>query len=89
MRWQLQDAKARLSELIEKATTEGPQEITVRGEPAVVVVSRAEFDKLTGKDKKPNLVEFLLASPLAGSGIEIEREKDSTQRDLDLFKDET
>ncbi len=68
--------------------TEGPQEITLRGEPAVVVVSRAEFDKLTGKDKKPSLVEFLLASPLRGSGIEFERDKDATRRDLDLLKGE-
>ena len=38
--WQLQEAKARLSELINLAESEGPQQITKHGEPAVVVMSR-------------------------------------------------
>ena len=44
--WQLQEAKARLSELVKRAATEGRQEITVRGEAAAVVPSRAEHEKL-------------------------------------------
>ena len=36
--WQLQEAKARLSEVIKKAAKEGPQKITVRGERMAVVI---------------------------------------------------
>jgi prevent-host-death family protein len=42
-RWQLQEAKNRLSEVVRLAQSEGPQTITVRGEDAVVVVSAAEY----------------------------------------------
>ena len=37
--WQLQDAKARFSELVRAARERGPQTVTVRGESAVVVLS--------------------------------------------------
>ena len=43
-RWQLQEAKARFSELVKNASTLGPQEITVHGEPAAVVMSKADFE---------------------------------------------
>ena len=39
--WQLQEAKCKLSEVVERALSEGPQGITVRGEPAAVLISRA------------------------------------------------
>ncbi len=38
--WQLQDAKARLSEVVKAASLHGPQEITLHGKPAVVVISK-------------------------------------------------
>lgn len=82
--WQLQEAKARLSELVKKATTEGPQEITVHGRPSVVVLSQAEFEKLTKKDAKPNLVDFLLNSPLRGLDLDFVRDK-SPCRDVQDF----
>jgi prevent-host-death family protein len=44
--WQLQEAKARLSEVVEKAATEGPQKITVHGEPAAVLISCEEYQRL-------------------------------------------
>ena len=46
--WQMQEAKARLSEVIKCAETLGPQNITVHGQPVAVVVSQAMFEKLTG-----------------------------------------
>jgi antitoxin Phd len=73
MRWQLQEAKARLSELVKRAESEGPQEITVHGEAKAVVVSKAEFDRLTGK--KPNLVEMMKQSGVYALGIEIDFEE--------------
>ena len=42
--WQLQEAKARLSELVRRALREGPQEVTLHGEPKVVVVAGTELD---------------------------------------------
>ena len=86
--WQLQDAKARLSELVKKAEAEGPQEITVRGEPAVVVLSRADYDKLCGTNEPQGLADFLLNSPLAGLNLKLERDQ-TLARDEALFDDET
>ena len=77
-RWQLQDAKARLSELVKSASSEGPQEITVRGEPAVVVLSRADYDNL--RSAKPSFVEFMRSSPMVGAKLHIERDKSLTRR---------
>jgi prevent-host-death family protein len=62
--WQLQDAKARFSEVIKKAEAEGPQHITVRGAPAAVVLSEAEYARLVGTGE--SLVEFMRRSPLSG-----------------------
>ena len=50
--WQLQEAKNKLSEVIRCARTEGPQEITVRGEPAVVVISAEEWERAKPPKKK-------------------------------------
>ncbi len=72
-RWQLQEAKARFSELVKLAEREGPQEITVRGEPKAVVVSKVEFERL--RQPKPPLTAFLRSSPLVGLELEIERDK--------------
>jgi antitoxin Phd len=72
-RWQLQEAKARFSELVKSAATEGPQEITVRGEPAAVVLSADDFARLTRE--KPGFVEFMRKSPLRGVDLEIARDR--------------
>ncbi len=72
-RWQLQEAKARLSAVVKSSLDTGPQEISVRGEPAVVVVARAEYDRL--KRRKPSFVELLRRSPLVGVDLEIERDR--------------
>lgn len=80
-RWQLQEAKARLSEVVKEAATKGPQEITVRGEPAAVVLSRADYERLI--HAKPRFVEFLRSSPLVGVKLKITRDK-STDRAVAL-----
>lgn len=75
-RWQLQDAKARLSEVVKKATSEGPQEITVHGEPAVVVLSVEAFKKLKGEGEDcENLADFFMNSPLKGVDLEDVRDR--------------
>ena len=78
--WQLQEAKARLSELV-RAAAEEPQQITVHGRPAVVLVSQEHYEDLIGD--KPTFVEFLRRSPLVGVPLSIERNASRTRR-LDL-----
>ncbi len=79
--WQLQEAKAKLSEVVRDACLNEPQEITVHGEPAVVILSKALYDKL----RKPKLGfgEFMRRSPLKGLDLEFERNP-SQARDIDL-----
>lgn len=60
--WQLQSAKAHLSEVVKQASKDGPQEITVHGQPVAVVVSRELFDRLIGNSS--SLVDFMRQSPL-------------------------
>ena len=58
--WQLQDAKARLSELIDKVEKEGAQVITRRGIETVAIVPIGEWRRLT-ESTRPNLKDWLLA----------------------------
>ncbi|HYC90434.1 MAG TPA: type II toxin-antitoxin system prevent-host-death family antitoxin [Thermoanaerobaculia bacterium] len=62
--WALQDAKARFSEVVRKAKTEGPQRITVHGREEVVVISVEEFRRVQGERTGAALVELLRDSPL-------------------------
>jgi prevent-host-death family protein len=78
--WTVADAKARLSEVIDRAQSE-PQTITRNGKPSVVVVSIEEWARKTMR--KGSLAEFLLASPLRGAEIDLERGRDEP-RDLVL-----
>ena len=81
-RWALQDAKARLSEVVRLACENEPQEITLRGEPTVVVLSRQDYDHLT--KPRESLVEFMRRSPLYGEDdLEFPRDRSST-REVEL-----
>jgi antitoxin Phd len=80
-RWQLQEAKARFSEVVKLSLSDGPQEISVRGEPAVVIISRSDYDRL--RRQRPSFVEFLRQSPLVGVALELERDP-SPARDVPL-----
>jgi prevent-host-death family protein len=79
--WTIANAKARLSELIEKARRDGPQVITKNGRSTAVLVSIEEWERKTARSG--SLAEFLLASPLRGSGLDIERSKDEA-REIEL-----
>jgi antitoxin Phd len=62
--WQLQTAKNRFSEVVNRAITDGTQTITRHGKPVVVVMSQEEFRKLAPvKEKEFDLLEHLLACP--------------------------
>jgi len=78
--WQLQEAKTRLSELIEEANAKGPQIITRHGSERAVILSIADYRALTAH--KPNLREYLLGGPKVDS-FEVERDRD-TGREINL-----
>lgn len=69
-RWPLQDAKARFSELVRLAHSQGPQRVTLHGRDAVVVVDAEEFDRLQGARTGELLVQALQASPQRQVDIE-------------------
>jgi antitoxin Phd len=73
MRWQLQEAKQRFSELVRRAVVEGPQVVTKHGEETAVVVSIEEYRRLT-RDR-PDFREFLLTAPDLDL-LEIDRQGD-------------
>ncbi len=79
--WQLQEAKNRFSEVVNRALSEGPQTVTRHGEEVVVVLSKAEYNRL--KKSKTSLVEFFRQSPLVGIELDLERDQ-SLPRDIDL-----
>ncbi len=80
--WQMQEAKARLSEVIKDAEREGPQAITLHGKPVAVVLSRAQYEQLTGTGE--SLVAFMQRSPLhEAEEVEFERDRSPT-RDIAL-----
>jgi prevent-host-death family protein len=57
--WALQDAKARFSEVVRKAKTEGPQQITVHGREEVVVVSVEEYRRIKGEPTGQVLIDAM------------------------------
>jgi prevent-host-death family protein len=78
--WSIADAKARLSELVEKSL-DGAQTITRNGKPVAVVVGVDEWRKRT--EKKGTLLEFLGSSPLQDIELDVQRWREEP-RDLDL-----
>ncbi len=78
--WQMQEAKNKLSEVVDLALDEGPQFITRWGKNTAVVISHPEYEKLRASQDK--LSEFFQASPLAG--IELERDKSMPRPEVEL-----
>ena len=84
MVWTLQDAKNRFSQVVEKALSEGPQSVSRHGKEAVMVVSHKDWARMLGDDRR--LSDFFRESPLAGSGLDVERDE-SPPREVDLQGD--
>ncbi len=78
--WQIQDAKNKLSEVINRALTQGPQLITKHGEKTVVVISYTEYEKMQKSQGK--LSEFFRTSPLVG--VDLSRDKSLPRKGIDL-----
>jgi antitoxin Phd len=75
--WQLQEAKTRLSEVIEQANSKGPQIITRHGRERAVILSVAEYRSLTAH--RPNLRDYLLGGPKVDD-FEIKRTRDTGRK---------
>ncbi|MBN1430547.1 MAG: type II toxin-antitoxin system Phd/YefM family antitoxin [Anaerolineae bacterium] len=78
--WQIQDAKNRLSEVVERALKQGPQLITRHGRKTVVVLAYSEYRKLCKSQGK--LSDFFRASPLAG--VDLTRDKSQPRDEVQL-----
>jgi len=77
-KWQLQEAKNRLSEVVRRARSEGPQVITLHGADAVVVVSARDFVRMSRR--KGKLVDFFRKSPLVGVDLDLARTRDTGRK---------
>lgn len=79
--WQLQAAKNRFSEFVERALSEGPQIVTRRGKETAVLVSIDMYRELTGeKVPRRSFVELLLAAPKIRGGLAASRSQDTGRK---------
>ncbi len=76
--WTVAQAKAKFSELIDRAQSGGPQTITRKGRTAAVIVAPEEWERKT--KRTGNLAEFFAASPLRGSGLKVKRIKERPRK---------
>jgi prevent-host-death family protein len=77
--WQIQEAKTHLSELVRDSERAGPQAITWHGREVAVVLSRADYARLTGTGQ--SLVEFMQQSPLFDTDdIDLRRDKSRARK---------
>jgi prevent-host-death family protein len=78
--WTVAQAKAKFSEVIDRAISEGPQTVTRKGRTAVVVVDAEEWDRKT--KRVGTLAEFLANSPLREGGLRLPRRTRPRKVDL-------
>ena len=79
--WTVAQAKAKFSEVLDRAMAEGPQTITRRGRTAAVVVNADEWNRKT--KRVGTLADFFAASPLRNSGLKVKRPEGRIHR-IDL-----
>lgn len=79
--WQLQEAKAKLSQLVRNVMKESACAITIHGKPEVVVISKQEYDRLT--KPRESFYELIRKSPFVGVELDLTRDK-SVDREVDL-----
>jgi prevent-host-death family protein len=80
--WQLQEAKNKLSRVIEDAIHRGPQIITRRGTEVAIVISMDEYREMMAH--KGTLIEFFRRSPLVGVDLDLNRDKSSIRPNVEL-----
>lgn len=72
--WPLQDAKNKFSEVVDRALQDGPQTVTRRGQPVVVVVSLDTYRRMAGD--RPGFKALLRQAPIEGLDLERSKEED-------------
>jgi antitoxin Phd len=75
MKWQIQEAKARFSEMVERTLREGPQTVTRRGKPVAVLVRADQYQRLRAGGR--TFKALLASAPL--QGIQIRRSRDAAR----------
>ena len=80
--WQLQEAKNKLSKVVDEAIHQGPQIITRHGVEVAIVLSLDEYRRLAASQEK--LSEFFKCSPLAEVDINLSRDKSPVREDFAL-----
>lgn len=80
--WQLQEAKAKLSQLVQLTLKKGPQGISLRGSEEVVMISKKHYENLTGK--KPDFITFIFNSPVKNIELELNRDPSLPREELNL-----
>lgn len=76
--WTVAEAKAKFSEVIDRALSQGPQTITRKGRRTAVIVGAEEWERKT--QRIGNLAEFLASSPLRGSDMKLPRRRDRPRK---------
>jgi antitoxin Phd len=83
-KWQLQEAKNRLSEVVDLALAEGPQTVTRHGKDVVVIVAKDDLDRRRGvRGRRGTILPFLRGLGFRGADLDLTRSKDD-DRDLEL-----
>jgi antitoxin Phd len=80
--WQLQEAKSKLSEVVDAAIAGSPQVITKRGVEVAIVVSYNEYRRMQLNQKK--LSQFFRESPLAEYELDLSRDTSGLREDIAL-----
>ena len=80
--WQIQEAKNKLSEVVDEAVHHGPQVITKRGVEVAVMLSYSEYRKMISLQKK--LSTFFRESPLVGVDLDLSRDRTGIREDVSL-----
>ena len=81
--WQLQEAKARFSEVVRRAKQEGPQHVTVHGREEVVIIGADDFRRLAGDRSGQALIDAMRTAPGRSTRID-PRRLQMPVRDVDL-----
>ncbi len=80
----MQEAKNRLSEVVDLVLEEGPQIVTRHGKEVVVIISKDEFvSRRRSRSPRGTIVPFLRSLGFSGTQLDIERSKDR-DHDVDL-----
>lgn len=75
--WQLQEAKNRLSEVVDLAIEEGPQTVTRHGKEVAVIVGKADFVRRRRSTARGTILPFLQSLSFRETTLDLERARDS------------